>query len=279
MRIPDEVRKCVVFVGCKTEKGLRWGGTAFFVGIPTSRAGVQFHYLVTAKHVIEKISKESSDHQVYLRINKKDNTTDLINIPVENWKFHPSDSSVDAAVVTISFPEADYLLVLESTAVSEELQRKMDIGVGDEVFLTGLFVSHIGSKKNIPIVRRGNIAAMPEQPVETEVGAMEAYLVEVRSIGGLSGSPVFVHLGPVRINPESGHYQMLQNNYFYWLGLTHGHWIVKPSRVAQDSSGEEAVNMGIAIVVPASKILEVINQPIYVEARKKWEEDLLAGKV
>ena len=279
MRIPDEVRKCVAFVGCNTEKGMRWGGTAFFVGVPTSRAGVQVHYLVTAKHVIQKIAEEGSDHQVYLRINKKDNTAEVIKVPVSSWRFHPDDLSSDAAVVSVSIPDADYLLVLDDTAISNELLKKMDIGVGDEIFLTGLFVSHIGMQRNIPIVRRGTIAAMPGQQIETNMGPMEAYLVEVRSIGGLSGSPVFVHLGPVRINPQTGHYQMLQNDNFYWLGLMHGHWNVKPSHVAQDSPGEEAVNMGIAIVVPSSKILEVINQPMYVEARKKWEEDLLAGKV
>ena len=65
------------------------------------------------------------------------------------------------------------------------------IRVGSPVGLTGLFVHHHGSSRNIPIVRSGNIAAMTDEPVSTRRGLMTAFLVEVRSIGGLSGSPVF----------------------------------------------------------------------------------------
>ncbi len=37
----------------------------------------------------------------------------------------------------------------------------------------------------------GNIAMMPDEPVRTSIGMMESYLIEVRSIGGLSGAPRF----------------------------------------------------------------------------------------
>jgi hypothetical protein len=40
---------------------------------------------------------------------------------------------------------------------------------------------------------------MPEEPVETELGPMEAFLIEARSIGGPSGSPCFVSLGQYRL--------------------------------------------------------------------------------
>jgi hypothetical protein len=56
-----------------------------------------------------------------------------------------------------------------------------------------------GRQRNIPIVRIGNVASMPHEPVATKNrGAIEAYLVEARSVGGLSGSPVLVQLGIVR---------------------------------------------------------------------------------
>jgi hypothetical protein len=64
------------------------------------------------------------------------------------------------------------------------------IGIGNEVAFAGLFVNHHGKKRNEPIVRFGNICGIPSEPVSTKAGDIEAYLVESRSVGGLSGSPV-----------------------------------------------------------------------------------------
>jgi hypothetical protein len=45
----------------------------------------------------------------------------------------------------------------------------------------------------LPILRVGNIAALPAEPVHLETGRDNAALVEILSIGGLSGSPaVFI---------------------------------------------------------------------------------------
>ena len=40
------------------------------------------------------------------------------------------------------------------------LQR---VDIGDEVFVTGLFTLAPGQKKNLPIVRHGNVAMIPER--------------------------------------------------------------------------------------------------------------------
>ena len=73
------------------------------------------------------------------------------------------------------------------------------IGIGDEVFMVGLFHRHTGRDRNEPIIRVGNIASLPSAPVPLDEGEKaEAILIEPRSIGGLSGSPVFVHMGYTR---------------------------------------------------------------------------------
>ncbi len=77
-----------------------------------------------------------------------------------------------------------------SLFATDEIIKDQNIGLGDEVFITGLFGYVAGSQKNIPIVRVGNIAMMPDEKVPTEGEPMEAYLIEARSMGGLSGSPV-----------------------------------------------------------------------------------------
>jgi hypothetical protein len=117
---------------------------------------------------------------------------------------------------------------------------------------------------------------MPGEKVEVkDFGLIDAYLVEARSIGGLSGSPVFVYLGPLRIKnrelqipPPSGKFRI-----FCLMGLMHGHYDVKPlpDEIQADMLNKESVNMGIAIVVPSSKILEVLDQPMLKKSREKEE--------
>jgi hypothetical protein len=86
---------------------------------------------------------------------------------------------------------------VELFATSEKI-REHDIGIGDALFCTALFSRFVGTAKNLPIVRMGVIALMPDEPVPTKkFGNVEAFLIEIRSLGGLSGSPVFLyHVGP-----------------------------------------------------------------------------------
>ena len=106
---------------------------------------------------------------------------------------------------------------------------------------------------------------MPDEPVPTSVGLIDGYLIEARSIGGLSGSPVFVR--------ES---VTLGIGSFYLMGLMHGHWDIplENKNDTIDAVGVNgAVNMGIAIVVPIRKILEVINRQELVDMRRREDEE------
>lgn len=69
--------------------------------------------------------------------------------------------------------------------------------------MTGLYRNHYGAQRNIPVVRSEIIAARREEPIETALGPMDAYLVEVRSIGGLSGSPAYAVSGLHRLSAET----------------------------------------------------------------------------
>lgn len=57
------------------------------------------------------------------------------------------------------------------------------------------------------------------------------------------------------------------------MGLMHGHFDVRPlpDEIGADAIEKETVNMGIAIVVPASKIMEVLDQPMLKKIRKEEE--------
>lgn len=288
--VPDEIRKCVAFILYQAADGPKLAGTVFFVGIFPSDLEGGFAFAVTAKHVIEEVRRRSVDGKAYLRVNTRNGPAIPIATDIESWRFHPSDKSVDVAALPISPSPSnnlDLLLYPVSSFATEQVIAKEKIGIGDEVFLVGLFYGHLGKKRNIPIMRVGNIAAMPEELVDTDIGLIEAYLVEARSIGGLSGSPVFVHLGLVRVS-EDGSLQYAElkktprGGPFYLLGLMHGHWDIPVSAVdsmVMDDVHNEAVNMGIAVVVPATKILEVLNQPEFADRMSKQLEKVRGRKL
>jgi hypothetical protein len=284
MMIPDRVRKCVAFIGYEDpEKRKQLIGTAFFLSRPIGDTGYGFTYIVTAKHIIDKI-RDLGCATVWLRLNDRKGKAGWSEIPLDEWKFHPYDLEVDVAFAKGELhPDLDHLSYPLNSAATEEVIKEHAIGVGEEVFLTGLFVNHSGKEKNIPIVRIGNIAAMPEEQVETEFGLIDAYLIEARSIGGLSGSPVFVHLGLLRYSEkdEKGEAELGVSRYrhgtVFLLGLMHGHYRVgKPETdtITEDGLNKEHVNMGIAIVVPITKVLEAINSPEEIKWQKKVEEEI-----
>ncbi len=266
MLIPDEIRKCVAFLMYRDATRFKFAGTCFFVATPLSEDPKKpnFMYIVTAAHVIRVMKEKSVDGKAYVRLNFPDSTVKVSPTPLEAWLSHPTDPTVDIAVLPRKPPPgADYLVYPMDRFATEDAISKEGIGLGEEVFVVGLFHEHVGKKRNIPIIRVGNIAAMPEEPVQVRgVGAMEAYLVEARSLGGLSGSPVFVNLGFVRNVSGQVKFASGGSGIFYLLGLMHGHWDrLVPVTLASDEIQVESVNMGIAIVAPAKKILEVINQP------------------
>jgi hypothetical protein len=271
VQIPDEIRKSVFFVCYKTTNSIKLAGTAFIVGVALGESNLFSTYIITAKHVIEAIRDKSIDQKVYLRMNLKTAGTQLVETQIGNWVSHPHETNVDIAVLNWVPSEEifDYRFITLEMLASQEIIKKENIGVGDDVFLTGLFSNHYGSERNIPIIRVGNIASMPEEKVHTAWGDIDAYLIEARSIGGLSGSPVFAYIGAMRTignNMQIGRTGFL----FYLLGLMHGHFDLSKlemDNLTQDSLTNIQINMGIAIVVPAWKIIEVINQEIFINLR------------
>jgi len=272
MLVPDEIRDCVVFLGDVDDLGNeRVRGTAFFVARPInlgSSHNLSFSYLVTARHVIDGMKKRKRQN-VRVRINFRDGEARWIDTDIDSWVDHPAGPQVDISVrrFLAEHSKINTKAWPLSSHISPERIERYEIGLGDEVFMAGLFSSHHGRLKNIPIIRIGNIAAMPEEPIKTNVHGvemeMEAYLIEARSIGGLSGSPVFLHMGWWRKLKDKPIATVESDFPFYLLGVMHGHWdlpVHHLDEITEDSPSltPQRVNMGIAIVTPVSKLLEAL---------------------
>lgn len=273
---PLELLKCVVFLGYRDPFGKHeFAGSAFWV----SRAGpddikneYRPAYLVTAAHVIEKVSKEASDERVWMRVNTKSARQEWRETPLACWKQHP-DVAVDVAVLKSGIDD-DFDHVawpLETTVVNNQLgivtTGDRNVELGDEICFAGLFHPHAGQSVNVPIVRIGSIAALRGEPVLNRDGVLtDVYLVESQSIGGLSGSPVFIDIITAKtVKPPSAGYMAAaydpESPYrFRLLGLVHGHFgeDIEWDAVVDDGKEKVHINMGIAMVIPADKILELL---------------------
>jgi hypothetical protein len=191
------------------------------------------------------------------RVNCTAGGSQWIDTPLANWAVHPDSPAIDVAVLKSGIPPGwDHLSISSKMAVTEDLIKIEEIGIGDEIFITGLFTRHPGQQTNIPIVRIGNIAAMPAEKIMTEVSAMQAYLVECRSTGGLSGSPVFVNLGLVR----HGKFSSSNKPIFRLLGLVCAHYDTNEIVNEDKTVNPNRVNMGIAVVAPIAAVLDTIDR-------------------
>jgi hypothetical protein len=123
----------------------------------------------------------------------------------------------------------------------------------------GLFSEHPGTEHNQPISRFGNIALMPGEEVTVNVGdstaRIRAYVVEARSWGGHSGSPAFVAFPPDRfLNSIT----VNEGVPIFLLGLVQGHYDIEREMKFQGDIGKVSSNAGIAVVVPAQDIYDLL---------------------
>lgn len=282
MPIPDQLRRSVAFL-CyrhKDDAKIRFAGTCFFLGyMPDGTAQDMtegfFRYTITAKHVIVAIRKKSADGKVLLRVNRKDGNAAYIETDVNDWFVNPDDPSDVAVLEDVPLPSNgfDVTIIMSDMFQRDNPPPREKVRVGDDVFIVGLFESHTGKKRNTPIVRSGTVAMLADKDERIETwhfGDMDAHLIESRSIGGLSGSPVYVHMTDPRVDDE-GKASYPGMRFIYLFGLIHGHYDVKlpdEDGIVDDELREETINMGIAIVVPAKQIKETLDHPKLKKSRQ-----------
>ncbi len=264
MRINKEILKSVLFIGYlnQADNKIVPVGSAVYLCDDDSSQG----YIVTAAHIINELkSKGAEEAYVFVNFNvdkapNPDFPKGFLTTKLSTWVMHPTDKTIDIAFYLFSFPPvADYLAIMFKKCMNDKLFDEHEVEIGDEVIITGLFHPHAGEHKNIPIVRTGNLASLNEEKIITKLGPMDAYLIEARSIGGLSGSPVYVNLGHTRfIKGGLKHSQQVDGVMTILFGILHGHY--DENFVSDPTKKElyEKVNMGIAIVTPIQRAIELI---------------------
>ena len=307
MRVPDEIRKSVLFIGTlENPDEPKWRATGYFLAVPDlmitkpdewvkgmgvrSTISYPFRFLATAKHVAEKLEGE----EFALRVNKIGGGVAILKGHADTkWWYHPTDKEHVDAALTMFLPDEledlDLFTVHVDLFADEQRIKELHIGAGDEVFIPGLFTKVTKTAQNVPVVRIGNLAMMPGERIPFKDGKLfDAYLIESRSIGGLSGSPVFVRQTiKMQGYTASGRFYNSANEplpdnemvfidavgRIYFIGSVIGHW---DQSTGLSIAEQEAVNMGISPIVPAQKIKEIITQPELLDMVKKVTKEIAA---
>jgi hypothetical protein len=276
--VPPEVKTVVAFVFAPGPKAgqLRPWGTSFFVGVrdPNDEKRT-FPYLVTAKHVLQTEGRQSWLSKIFLRLNTHKGDAEIVEIPIvtsgknRTVFLHPNDSTADVAVIPV-LPDQkrfDFKVLPMAFLTSKQDFADLKIVEGSEVFFTGLFSPHVGTRRNYPVVRFGRVAMITDEKIKFVDYEADLYLVETGSFGGNSGSPVFFYLGSDR-KPGA---LILGPPILKLAGIMSGTFLdVQPVRAVETAKIDVASSsMGVAAVVPAYKVLEILTGPELTARRER----------
>jgi hypothetical protein len=281
MHIPDDIRKSIIFVGFNADEHFRAIGSAFLM---TYADGV---YIVTARHVAMAFGEDP----FFIRLNTV--AGGCTTIPVDptpatgfRWYYHPDDN-VDLAVLPYHYKidrrQFDHMQLTARILAGPSFLREWGIGPGEMCYVIGLFRLMAGKKRNLAIVHSGNIAAMPgdelipvadwlETSASPKTRYVEGFLVEISSLTGLSGAPVIVRPN-IRVEGHTvmgEHSVAAYSQSIFLLGVWQGAWDAKPNEVMSVEKGMDVrVSVGMGVVVPAAKIVELLGTTEVTEERTK----------
>ena len=259
-------------------------GTGFLVSLPSILPDRRYAYLVTNWHVAVKHGAS------IVRINRRDGISDVFAYEVHEWEFL---EGYDIAVTTLTVDRSvpyDVVTMHDDFLLTQDHREQWGIGVGDEVFMLGLFAGDYGEHNIVsPSARFGHIS-IDAVPLKQDNGRYaESYCLDMHSRPGYSGSPVFVY----RLFGHDLNDPPLKNGQFH-LALLGIHWGQFPERWEVTSEGKmkDQTNRerheplltdgqyikglsGMTCVLPAWSILEVLNNiPKFKEQRDRSDAEI-----
>ena len=147
------------------------------------------------------------------------------------------------------------------------------IDLGETCYTVGLFRYIYGHEKNLPLVYTGNIALYSESTVPSwdairrEVRPLHGCLIQTPGIHGASGSPVFVRR-PLHLAKQA----LVYDKRVRLFGIFVSAWFLPPEGEARKEFGAtegDVLPVGLGIVVHASRIIEILEQPQVKDERNK----------
>jgi hypothetical protein len=264
-------------------------GTGFLVNLPTPELGpgIGVPVLVTSKHILRhpRLGAPTGQTEYFDTILAFVNSIQpnvggsyIVQLPIQIkvngflfCSIDNQDPNADIAVCPVSISDSffDIKGLSPDMFVTQSKIETMRLNETDEVLFSGLFLPYHGANKNYPIVRHGRLALIPKERIPWSIptsgnSMQDLYLAEITSWGGNSGSPVFVRLSGTR--EQGGTMFGIQ---YLLLGVMQGYFnserpATLDTAAITDTSHLDlklSENSGIAAIVPAQKILDIIAQP------------------
>ena len=252
-------------------------GTAFLVSLDNQA------YAVTAAHVVSR-----KDVDYFVRVPLKGGGVKDLHVP-KWWK---NDQKLkDVAVAPILLPDNQDMVASDPPHFADDPSwaddklfdgEGIDPQLGDIVYFIGL-LQNVGAmvESNTPMVRAGTLGRLMQEdcPVVTPekvVIYITAHLIDCRSFGGFSGSPVYLQQSRAGIVKRKDGSPGITTRYRTALfGMIGGHY--DDYAAVENTYGKSdhltvPVNTGVGYVIPVEFIRETLMKEELIAMRTEAKE-------
>jgi hypothetical protein len=262
---------------------VRWGGSGFLLGVLSEANPSAVHlYAVTNHHValgapVVRLMNENGNAEIHDGV-------------ASDWIEHPDgDDLAIRPLGAVAERSYTFIGVLPDSLLAQSDLTEYGVGPGDECLMMGRYINHAGTQFDRSAIRFGNLAMLPEPIWQKDRSFdQESFLVDMRSVSGFSGSPVFVYYeqsGPREPIPKSSTPNLGALFGKPWSGLLGKTWLLGVNwgnlpvwEEMKDthgvSLGRVRINSSMACVVPAWKLVELLEVDEVVKPKKEAEKKL-----
>jgi hypothetical protein len=315
VRVPPHWLNCSFYVYktvADAKAGTETGGTGCLVGWPSAHEGWIHLDAVTNRHVIDK-------EFGVLRLNTQDGKTSTIETHWGDWETLDESGDVAVMPLELGAQFRWKPILLREFLSPETLQDFNIWPGDEAFLIGRLMNQAGRQKNTPVVrFGNLAMLADPEEPIDmVPYGEHEAFLVECRSLSGFSGSPVFLTTtqtlhavdgklpsgriytgdGPmIHLNQSSEEFSTGESgsrNSVLWQDGTFGPWFIGIDRghvplwgKVREPNGDQTAqgykvehNTGMAVVIPAWKIVDVLRKDELVKQRKKDDEEIARKKI
>jgi hypothetical protein len=287
-RVTNRLLDAVIFVYRNENEaatGAAIGATGCLVSYPYKAEwghGMAHLYAVTNSHVVKRDGRGR-----VVRINRLGGGAEIVELAGDRWEHH-DDADVAAALLEVDQGQLRLADIPIEIFLTENDLSEQTFIEGDDCMFIGRHYGLDGKQRNTPAVRMGSVAIMRPDPVnrERDYGRHEESIaLEARSLGGFSGSPVFLWQSGILAPPvcedlfNGGKDSLIgkvpvvvhssMERRFAFLGITWGHMqgrnvtVIDPD-VEPEEGGESErsliLNSGIMLAVPAWRVLQLLER-------------------
>ena len=176
-------------------------GSGFVVGIRDNKSSTAdmwrgWKFLITAKHVV------ANESEVVIRLNLAHEEKFIchsmsLQDSGQDQNVYFGALGVDVAAVSLpDIPQTDPAVIDASYILDEAAMKKLNIGVGTQVFTVGYIFGYSGPKANFPVTKFGEVSLITGEKwfysPDNQI-VEQGYAIQLPNSPGLSGAPVLTH--------------------------------------------------------------------------------------